>query len=133
MESLRPAGKFRGVFFDKRIKKQRGQGKIIYHLGLIAAIAKIADVLGMGDICFGDNHDIRCHHIQYASEQFNHVVDLAQVDAICADFLPQIGNCIQPQDGCALLHIVQKYFDHFFKYIQAFKIEIDLIGTEGGP
>ena len=67
------------------------------------------------------------------NKKLNHLMRLGQMNAGCADFLPNICDGIKTDRGRPLLHIKKKGFYHLFKNFQALVIQIDLIGTEGGP
>ena len=56
-----------------------------------------------------------------------------QVNAWSAEFLPQVGNCIQADDGCTFTDVRQKHVQHLEQHHGLPEIQIDLIGTERRP
>ena len=87
----------------------------------------------MWNIGFRDQHYMRGYHIQNRTKQFDHHVGLRKVDASSPFFFPKISDGIEPQNISPILDIDQHDAQHRQQNINAFKIQIHLILTEGGP
>ena len=59
----------------------------------------------MRHIRFGDQMNMRRNFVQRGTQELNHVMCLWQMNAGRADLLPQIGNRIETDKGCAALDV----------------------------
>ncbi len=98
-----------GVARGKGVQGEGGQGEVVDQLGLVLAVAKVADVFGMGHVGFGDQQHLGGDRIQGGPHGLDQAVGLGQMEAGGADFLPHEGDGIQPDQGRPLLHVQQKH------------------------
>ena len=115
------------------MQQQGRKREIVYHLGLVAAVAEITDIFIVGNVGFGNQDYLGGDHVQNAAKQPHHLMGLRQVNTRGADLLPQVGDGIHADDFCPLGHIEKQYPHHVFKNIEAAVVEIDLVRAEGGP
>ncbi len=76
------------------MQQQRRQAELVHQMRLVT-VAKIADVLVMGQVGLGQQNRARGDVIHHQSHQLDNLMSLGQVNAGGADLLPQIGNGIQ--------------------------------------
>jgi hypothetical protein len=94
-----------GILGQHCVEEQGRQGEIVDHLGFVIAAAEIRDIFSVGDVGFGDHDGLRSNFVQNEAHQLDDAVGFFKVDAGCTDFLPQIGDGIKADGGCAVRHI----------------------------
>ena len=114
------------------MQQQRRQAELVDHVRLVA-VAEIADVLGMGHVGLGEQHQARLQHLQHIAQQLDHLVRLRQVDAAGADLFPQIGNGVEADDLGAVMDIEQQNIQKLEQHIRVGEVDIDLVVAERAP
>ena len=106
-----PFGKVRGVAGVKGVQNQGRERELVDHLGLVRAVAKVGDVLVVGDVGLGDENHVRRDRVQDGAEELDHPMRLLQVDAGGADLFPQVGDSVQADDLGPFFDVQQKDLD----------------------
>src|SRR5215204_4158187 len=112
----------------KGVQSQRRQGKVVNKLRLVGSIPKIGNVIDVRHIGFSNEVNIWCNFVQGGAQELNNAMRLRQVNAVCADFLPHVGDRIQTNECCAALDIQQQDIKNFEQYFGVLVIQIDLVG-----
>ncbi len=115
------------------VEQQGRQGEVVDHLGFIATVAEVADVLRVGNVGFRDDLGVRRHPVQDAAEELDQGVGLGSMNAVRADFLPEVGHGVLAHIAHALADVEEQQGHHALQHLQAAVIQIHLVGAEGGP
>ena len=67
------------------------------------------------------------------AQKLNDRMRLRKMNAGRIDFFPKIGNRIEANEGCTAFDVKQKDVENLKQDFGIFKVEVDLIGTEGRP
>ena len=65
-----------GVAGGKGVQHQRCQGELVDHLGLVGAVAEVADVVGVGHVGLADQQHLGGHRVEYGSPELHDLVGL---------------------------------------------------------
>ena len=133
---IQAAGPFRktgGIAGMEGVQDQRGERELVDHLGLVRAIAKVGDVLLVGDVGLGDEDHMRGDRVQYGPEELDHAVCLLKVDTGSADLFPQIRDGVQADDLGALFDVEEENLDDSQQHVGIGIVEINLIRAKGRP
>ena len=68
-------------------------------------VTEVGQVFPIGNIVFTDDHRFRGVVFDQGAKQLDDLVGLLQMDTVCADFLPQIGNCIHSKNSNAVIEV----------------------------
>ena len=132
-EIHRPRREHPRISILEGVQHQRRQREVVDHLRLVRAIAEVGDVVGVGNVGFGDHRDVRRHRVEHVPEELDHLVGLRKVGAGGTDLLPQIGDGVQPHEIGAVAHVEEQDLDHLQQHPRVLEVEVDLILGERGP
>ena len=87
----------------------------------------------MGQLGFGEQLNVRRHHIQQISEEPDQFVRFRQIDAAGSGAFPEIGRIIQADDAGAMGDIEQHDVEKLEQNIRIGKVHVDLFVCIGRP
>ncbi len=99
----------------------------------LVAIAKIAQIFGIGHIGFGDQRQHLHRVIREQTEKPHDLMGLSQVNAGRAGFLPNKGHRIEAQGAHAVIDMRAQDRHKGQQHFGVREIKIDLIMREGAP
>ncbi len=67
------------------------------------------------------------------AQQFDDLVGLLQMNAICTGFFPQEWHCIHAKNGHPVIQILADDAHKLHQHIGVFEIQVYLIGAESAP
>ena len=97
----------------KVCKVKGGRGEVIDELSFVGSIAKIGDVVRMRHIRFSDQMNMRSSFIHHGAQRVNDLMSFWQVNAGCADFLPQVRNGIKADKRRAAFNVHEQNIEYF--------------------
>src|SRR5476649_2497180 len=101
-------------------------------MGLIA-LAKIADVLMMWHVGFGDESGSGDHLVQNSAPYLNNVMGLRQVDAAGTHLFPDVADGVETDRLSAAGRILQQHIDTLQQYLRILEVNVHLVFAESGP
>ena len=87
----------------------------------------------MGNICLCDQFCARCVFLQHILHEFDKLMCFRQMHTGCSKLFPHKPNGIQPYKFCPCLCVHDQNIENLRKHIGTFKIQVDLVFTEGCP
>ena len=117
---------------QQRVRQQRRQGEIIDDMRFIL-VAEIGQIFMVGNIGFGDDDQRFDMMIKQGAQQPYDFVSLIEIDRRRADFFPEKGDRIKPEDTYTMVDIGSDDLDKFDQDFGIAEIEVQLVGTECAP
>src|SRR5688572_15749276 len=107
--------------------------KIVNKLCLVRAIAEVGEIVHMRHVGLGDEYYLRRNLVQHSAHELDDVMRLGEMNACCADLLPQIGDCIQPDEPGATFDIEQEHVERGKEDGGIAEIQVDLVCAKRSP
>ena len=117
---------------DQRVHQKRRQGEVVNAVRLIG-IAKVRQVLAVGDVGLGDDNRVGLGALDDQAKQSDQLVRLGQIHAGGAALLPQERHGVQPENAHPGIQQLTNDGDELHDHRRIGEIEIHLIRTEGAP
>jgi len=132
-EGRGPSGEVGGVVVGKGVEDEGGQGEVVDELCFVSAVAEVGDVFFMGDVGFGEQQDVWCQGVEHIAHDSYEGVGLGQVGTGGSRLFPDVGNGVEANDSGATADVGEQHIEDIEEDVRIFEVQIDLVGTEGGP
>ena len=101
-------------------------------MGLVG-VAKIGQVLPVGNIGLGDQHRILASVLDQGAQQAHYLVGLLQIEAGGARDFPQKGHRIEAENAHAVIEVMPDDRDELLQHLRVAEVQVDLVVAEGAP
>ena len=129
-----PCGQRHRVARRHRMEHQRRKRELVDRVGLrLVASSQIGDVVAVGDVGFGHQHDGGVELLEAGAQQRHDRVGLGKVDRGSARVLPEERHRVESHHVGAGGDEAEHRVEHREQHVGIAVVEVDLVGTERGP